>query len=234
MSNLGRRDIIPLESKKFRHNGIVKERRVCPTSSFIAHSQCSRSLFFQNPSLTPPPPELESSLNKLSLAPQNAKKPSSKKQHAAPVADSWEDDDLSSGSETDRPLTATESASYPDPPPPTPISPTGPYSRNEADRFASPYAEWSPGSSNSNGGIGAGPRNDRERGVEKRPEKTDAVAKRMIAGALGVRAPKKTEEQRAYERAVREKEIKRIQAEKEEGKRREEERERAKAAAWSD
>lgn len=68
----------------------------------------------------------------------------------------------------------------------------------------------------------------------KRPEKTDAVAKRMIAGALGVRAPKKTEEQRAYERVVKEKEIRKRKEEKEEAARREEERERAKAAVWED
>jgi len=67
-----------------------------------------------------------------------------------------------------------------------------------------------------------------------RPEKTDAVAKRLIAGALGVRAPKKTEEQRAYERAVKEKEIKRRNGEKEAKIRAEEEAKRAKAAAWDD
>ena len=47
-----------------------------------------------------------------------------------------------------------------------------------------------------------------------RPEKTDAVAKRMIAGALGVKAPKKTEEQKAYDKAIKEKEIKRRNQEK--------------------
>ena len=65
-----------------------------------------------------------------------------------------------------------------------------------------------------------------------RPEKTDAVAKRMIAGALGVRAPKKTEEQKAYDRAIKEKEVKRRNAEKEAAARAHEEAERAKAAVW--
>jgi hypothetical protein len=68
----------------------------------------------------------------------------------------------------------------------------------------------------------------------RRPEKTDAVAKRMIAGALGVRAPKKTEEQRAYERAGREKEVKRREKEKADEARRVEEEKRAKAAVWDD
>jgi hypothetical protein len=60
------------------------------------------------------------------------------------------------------------------------------------------------------------------------------VAKRLIAGALGVRAPKMTEEQRAYDRAVKEKEIKRRIVEKEEAAKAQEEAEKAKAAAWND
>lgn len=56
----------------------------------------------------------------------------------------------------------------------------------------------------------------------------------MIAGALGVKAPKKTEEQRGYERAVREKEIKRREAEKERGRKEEEAAKKAKAAIWED
>ena len=56
----------------------------------------------------------------------------------------------------------------------------------------------------------------------------------MIAGALGVKAPKKTEEQRAYERAVKEKEIKRRNQEKEAAARAKEEAEKAKAAIWND
>lgn len=71
-------------------------------------------------------------------------------------------------------------------------------------------------------------------GGEKRQEKTDAVARRMIAGALGIRAPKKTEEERAYERAVREEVIKKQKREKEEKVREEEEREKAKRSVWED
>ena len=56
----------------------------------------------------------------------------------------------------------------------------------------------------------------------------------MIAGALGVRAPKKTEEQKAYEKAAREKEIKRREKEKSDAARAEQERERAKASVWED
>jgi len=176
--------------------------------------------------------ELENSLNKLSLAPKNHKtsKSSSTKTKKASVADSWEDEDeISSGEDTDRALTTQESRDYPDPPPPTPISPSSPYSSRDADRFISPYGDiWSPGSDSSRSSGRDG------RSSDTRPEKTDAVAKRLVAGALGMRAPKKTEEQRAYDRAVKEKEMKRRNTEKEAKLRAEEEAEKAKAAVWGD
>ncbi|KFX95677.1 hypothetical protein V490_03717, partial [Pseudogymnoascus sp. VKM F-3557] len=95
-----------------------------------------------------------------------------------------------------------------------------------AERFGG-YSSPPPSSSARGGGV------TRE-GSEKRQEKTDAVAKRMIAGALGIRAPKKTEEERAYERAVREGEVKRRQREREEKAKEEEERERARRSVWED
>ena len=69
---------------------------------------------------------------------------------------------------------------------------------------------------------------------ETRPEKTDAVAKRLIAGALGVRAPKKTDEQKDYDRAIREKALKKREAERDAERRAKEQSERAKVAAWED
>jgi len=54
----------------------------------------------------------------------------------------------------------------------------------------------------------------------------------MIAGALGVKAPKKTEEGRAYEKAVREKERRRRERAKEVEGRTEREREEARRAVW--
>lgn len=157
-----------------------------------------------------PTTELESTLNKLSINP-NASKPrhSPPKSKTKPaIADSWEDSD--SGDEEDDALpTSPPPSNHPSAPPPTPISP----STSSADReaFVHPSA-----------------------GPARRPEKTDAVARRLIAGALGVRAPKMTEEQRAYEKAAREKEVKRRNAEREAAKRAEEEKERAKAAVWDD
>ena len=71
-------------------------------------------------------------------------------------------------------------------------------------------------------------------GLDKRPEKSSAAAGRMIAGALGVKAPKKTEEGKAYEKAVRENERKRRERLKEEQEREEREREANKRAIWEE
>ena len=70
--------------------------------------------------------------------------------------------------------------------------------------------------------------------VDKRPEKSTAVASRLIAAGLGVKAPRRTEEQREYDRAVREQERKRKEREIEERNREKERVERAKAAVWED
>ncbi|KLJ08028.1 hypothetical protein EMPG_16509 [Blastomyces silverae] len=56
----------------------------------------------------------------------------------------------------------------------------------------------------------------------------------MIAGALGIRAPKRTEEQRTYDRAMREKEAKRRERERELASMRRMEEEKAKAAVWEE
>ena len=103
------------------------------------------------------------------------------------------------------------------------------------DAYISPYGYGTDGAAD----VYTPDGRERERGGGKgrgdlRPEKTDAVAKRMIAGALGVRAPKKTEEQRAYDRAVKEKEIKRRNREREDEVRAKEEAETARVKVWED
>ncbi|KAL3420698.1 hypothetical protein PVAG01_07143 [Phlyctema vagabunda] len=182
------------------------------------------------------PKELAKSLNKLSLDQDSGKttntlgalsrQDKNKENKKKAVADSWEEEDASSssGDDTDRPLSHQASADYPTAPPPTPISPT---SFSSPDTFISPYGY----SATQGPSVGSGSRSERP---GARPEKTDAVAKRLIAGALGVKAPKKTEEQRAYDRAIKEKEIRRRNAEKEAAVKAEEEAERAKAAVWAD
>ncbi|KAI5207442.1 hypothetical protein E4T39_01886 [Aureobasidium subglaciale] len=69
---------------------------------------------------------------------------------------------------------------------------------------------------------------------ERRPEKTNAVAHRLIAGALGVKVPRRTEEQRAYDKAMREQEKKKRDQEREAKKKAEEDAVKAKAAIWDD
>jgi hypothetical protein len=69
---------------------------------------------------------------------------------------------------------------------------------------------------------------------ERRPEKTNAVAHRLIAGALGVKMPRRTEEQRAYDKAMREQEKKKRDQEREAKKKAEEDAAKAKAAIWDD
>jgi len=60
------------------------------------------------------------------------------------------------------------------------------------------------------------------------------VAGRLIAGALGVRTPKKSEETREYERAVKEKEQRKRREEKEAKAKEEEEKEAARNSAWEE
>ena len=68
--------------------------------------------------------------------------------------------------------------------------------------------------------------------MDARPEKTTAVAGRLIAGALGVRAPAKSEETKEYDRVVKEKERRRRTEEKDAKRREEEEKEAAKKSVW--
>ncbi|KAK1987990.1 hypothetical protein LZ30DRAFT_684193 [Colletotrichum cereale] len=172
--------------------------------------------------------DLTSSLSKLSIDSSN-KTPVAKKTKE-PVADSWEDEDVDEEEDNDdddreeREGAAGPQTDGSKAPPPTPISPT--YSA--ADRSFAPYAAvdaYAPSAPAPAGGGNSGVR---------RPEKTDAVARRMIASALGVKVPRMTEEQRAYDKAVKEKERKRREEEKAAEKRRLEEAEKAKAAIWED
>jgi hypothetical protein len=164
--------------------------------------------------------DVSSSLKSLSIDTKDepsvlSKKSAAKKKTKKVVADSWEDSDSDSEaepeaeSESNKPTpTAT-----PAPPPPTPMSPAG-------------GLPWESPSVSPGHRAGADP--------DKRPEKTDAVARRMIAAGLGLKAPKQTEEQRAYQRSVREQEKKRREQEKEEEKKRQADAEKAKAAIWDD
>lgn len=143
------------------------------------------------------------------------------------MAESWDDEDLSDeDTETDEPSKHDRNVSNisnitddgPSAPPPTPASPTGRYPE---DTFDNPYKSLQPSRERQGSG---------NRTPERRPEKTTSVAARMIAGSLGVRAPKRTEEQREFDKAVKEKEKKRRAEEKEKA----EQEEKLKASVWED
>ncbi|KAN0067634.1 hypothetical protein V8E54_014199 [Elaphomyces granulatus] len=152
-------------------------------------------------------------------------KPKTKKVH---VAEFWEDE-LSSTSEAEleqetSTVISPSSSNAEDPlaPPPTPVSTFRRQSWAATSR-SPPSASTSPPGTTRISSPSA-PR--------VRPEKQTAVAGRMIAGALGIRPPARTEEQRAYDRAMKEKEIKRRNRAKEEEAKAKEEDDRAKAAIW--
>ncbi|EHA54984.1 hypothetical protein MCOR27_005846 [Pyricularia oryzae] len=173
--------------------------------------------------------DVAASVSKLTITPANndtRRKPNIKKAGTKKkkVADSWEDEDVSSASEsTSEPESGGPDSSGPvdsaggnlttgtKAPPPTPVTPN--------------YSPSATTFSATTGDLSDGPR---------RPEKTDAVARRMIASALGVKVPKQTEEQKAYDKAMREKERKRREEERELEKKRLEEAEKAKKAIWED
>jgi hypothetical protein len=181
--------------------------------------------------MSDPSVELQSALKSLSIGEkgpvQDVRRPSTKKspevpptskpKSKEPVADSWEDEADVSGSdhEDSRPcedaavLSPTLSAEGPLDPPPTPISP----------QTSNPWSGRTPSPA-----VRDGP--------ARRPEKQTAVAGRLIAGALGIRAPKRTEEQRAYDRSVKEQEIRRRNREREEQAKAKAEDEKLKASVW--
>ncbi|EXJ58911.1 hypothetical protein A1O7_06341 [Cladophialophora yegresii CBS 114405] len=152
------------------------------------------------------------------------------------VLDSWEDDEPEETSNTQTPVDGVGPPLKPvksldpalGPPPPTPISPGGqdidwsPAQVLGGGRPSTrPYSPPTPSTAQAD--------SDRDR---RRPEKTTATASRMIAAGLGMKAQKKTEEQRQYDRAVREQEVKRRNREKEAKEREKEADEKMKAAVW--
>jgi len=145
---------------------------------------------------------------------------------AKDVVDSWDDEEVASGDEKDtqsnppQPINTNTSSSssssrpaVPGTPPPTPITPT------TLDQGSGPGMSFA---------------SRREAPPERRPEKTDAVARRMIAAGLGLKAPKQTDEQREYQKSVREQEKRRREEARREEARKKEEAEKAKAAIWDD
>ncbi|MCJ1367373.1 hypothetical protein MMC16_006506 [Acarospora aff. strigata] len=159
--------------------------------------------------------DVEPSLDRLLLA--NVQKHSDENRQS--IVESWEDD-LSSGDDTEKEH-GRGVADIPNAPPPTPVSPT----------FSSAWNETDSATQRAPGRIDDGGSPYRS---TFRPEKQTAVAGRLIAGALGIRAPKKNEEQKAYDKAVKEKEIRKLNGEREAQARAKQDAERAKAAIWEE
>ena len=217
------------------------------------------NLSLETPGLTTTTTPANTPVDPVASRPKQQQQQGAKKKKKQPVLDSWEDASSESESELPTPLTSTTNTSTgagtptdaqgssrpPAPhsgfhaPPPTPASPSYggaasgaegsmPWARSQQQSPLGPVAE------SSSGGGGGGDRDDDDDAERKRPEKTDAVARRMIAGALGMRAPRPTEEQRAYDRAVREKERRRRDEEREAERRKQEADDKARAAIWND
>lgn len=193
--------------------------------------------------------DIASTISKLTIG---AGKAASSKKPKEPVADSWEDEDASDDEaetaaaeeeeEEDQDkdvdaegMSTPSSLATPAVPPPTPASPLGYESPHEWASLASqsqsqsqsPMATTTSASGTGSGsGSGTPP--------ARRPEKTDAVARRLIAAGLGIKAPRQTDEQRAYQRSVREQEKKKREEAKAEEERSRAETEKAKMAVWED
>lgn len=187
--------------------------------------------------------EMESAISKLAIDSAKAA-PKGKAKAKKPVADSWEDEDVSDEEDEDDQATDKEaeeagtstpsSLATPAVPPPTPASPLGYDSPHEWASLGSQSHSQSHSQSQSQSPMATSASGSGAGTPAKRPEKTDAVARRMIAAGLGLKAPRQTEEQRAYQRSVREQEKKRRDAERAEEERQKELAEKAKAAVWDD
>lgn len=147
------------------------------------------------------------------------------------VADSWEEEEASS--EPD-PLKSTHTTvkqtSETAPVPKSSYVP--PHLKYRSAAPSPPSRSITPPSRSSTPSSGTTPSSTAS--SERRPEKTNAVAHRLIAGALGVKIPRRTEEQRAYDKAMREQERRKRDQEREAKKKAEEDAARAKAAIWDD
>jgi hypothetical protein len=69
---------------------------------------------------------------------------------------------------------------------------------------------------------------------DKRPEKTTSTAARLIAAGLGQRAPRRTEEERKYDQAMKVQEKKKRDAAKAEEQKKKDDLEKAKKSIWED
>ncbi|KAK5115990.1 hypothetical protein LTR62_000446 [Meristemomyces frigidus] len=171
--------------------------------------------------------KLASSLNRLDISAKTKK---------SEPAESWDEDsdtdEDDSGNAT--PVRTLSTSDYPGAPPPTPSSPS--FSSGKTVSGA-PYQTFPPygfheseNTDNGRRGSAAKPSNVEER----RPEKSTAVASRLIAAGLGQKAPRRTDEERKYDQAMKVQEKRKRDGAKAEDERRRLEGEKAKMAVWDD
>nr|POE47433.1 hypothetical protein CFP56_00764 [Quercus suber] len=164
---------------------------------------------------------LSLTLDKLQLGSKSSK---------SEVADSWEDE-IEDDTELRTPISDAVSPGNPVAPPPTPSSPSY---NSRATMKSSSYQTQFPygmdGSVFDNLGQEPNGPSQGRMGNEKRPEKSTAVASRLIAAGIGQAAPRRTKEQREYDQAMRLQEKKKRDQAREEEERKKQEKERAKQA----
>lgn len=173
--------------------------------------------------------DVTSSLDQLRISNQT---PKAKKSGSEPV-ESWEDE--SSDTETEAESTSTPvrptTSNLPRAPPPTPFSPAR--QREQISSNGSlPEFDFVNGTLDTNSIESS--HTASTRGEDRRPEKSTAVASRLIAAAIGQRAPRRTEEQRKYDQAMKIQEKKKRDEAREAENRKKLEAERAKKAIWDD
>ncbi|KAI4850278.1 hypothetical protein E4T45_05565 [Aureobasidium sp. EXF-8846] len=148
------------------------------------------------------------------------------------VADSWEEEEEASSSELQSSNTTNTAAKQTSDAAPVPKSSyVPPHLKYRSAAPSPPSRSITPPSRSTTPSSSTGPSSTTS---ERRPEKTNAVAHRLIAGALGVKVPRRTEEQRAYDKAMREQEKRKRDQEREAKRKAEEDAAKAKAAIWDD
>ena len=192
------------------------------------------------------PADAEPSLSALSLNPTKA----ARRPAATSTPDSWEEDDSSNAT---TPTSATPSRpthDLPSAPPPTPITPSVHAGDPSLPARDTSYGAHSPNAPSADVAEPLTPLRGRFRPADSdsgpsgltspgavpdvRPDKSSTAAARMIAGALGVRRPKESDDSKAYERALRDRERNRVEMEKDARRRAERERNEAQRAVWED
>lgn len=177
------------------------------------------------------------SLDKLQIS--GSSKAVAPKQRRSEPVDSWEEDaegspgtDVDSGTAT--PVHQVTSSDLPAPPP-TPASPS--FSSHKTTKGL-PYQTFPPYGFHDGtyDDQGSGARSPPVRGYdeERRPEKSTAVASRLIAAGIGQKAPRRTKEQKEYDQSMKMQEKKRRDQAKAEEERKRMEKEKAKQAIWDD